>query len=190
MSNNIPGLPSESDPYAGSTRSDIKGQDAGMEAPPAPSPDMGGSSISAMGMAAGGIPGPTPGPTPGPPMPTKPTWGSFSLPENKAEMAFQRSDGFYLRARPFKSVPTKWMAQIFTQTEEVQTGHIFIPEGVDPGRYLQRISDYILDDESYRYQQSGADQQQQQPIPQIEEMPEPPAQDLGQLGGDINVELT
>jgi hypothetical protein len=81
-----------------------------------------------------------------------PYWEPIELP-NKKDIGFKRSDGFYLRARRLESVPNKWIAQIWAKDKILDKGSIFIEDDLDPGEYLQKVSDYMLDHNSRRYTQ-------------------------------------
>lgn len=81
-----------------------------------------------------------------------PFWEPIEVP-NKKDLAFKRSDGFTLRARELSSVPGKWVAQLYTGDKILDKGTLFIPSDVEPTEYLQKMSDYMLDKESNRYNQ-------------------------------------
>lgn len=81
-----------------------------------------------------------------------PFWEPMELP-NKKDIGYKRSDGFNLRARRLSSVPNKWVAQLYKDDEVLDKGTLFIGDDKDPGEYLQRMSDYMLDNESNRYTQ-------------------------------------
>lgn len=82
--------------------------------------------------------------------PTLPTWEQINS-KNKKQIIFRRSDGFTLRAQKFDSVPGKWIAQLFSKDKILDKGMLFIPKNIDPVLYLQKMSDYMLDKETERF---------------------------------------
>lgn len=103
-----------------------------------------------------------------------PFWEPMEVP-NKKDLAFQRSDGFVLRARPLTSVPGKWVAQLYTGQKVIDKGMLFVPPDVDPTEYLQKMSDYMLDKDSNRFNQQPVPEEPlasvtpEAPIPEPEE---------------------
>lgn len=151
LSEAIEGLPTSTDPYAPAKRSGAPAQEEPLDQPPmeepeeqsGQEPDLGDDEIDDILEEPGG-------------MPEMPTWEPFEVP-NKKDMAFRRDDGFLLRARRLESIPNKWVAQLWKQGAEgeiLDKGTIFIPDDMDPGEYLQKVSDYMLDGKSRRYTQS------------------------------------
>jgi hypothetical protein len=87
--------------------------------------------------------------------PKMPEWEPFKLP-NKQDMAFRRTDGFFLRMRKLKSVPGKWLAQIYRDDKILDKGQVIIPTGYDPREFIQKVANYMLDGNSFRYEQDPA----------------------------------
>lgn len=107
-----------------------------------------------------------------------PYWEPVSVP-NKKDICFKRSDGFYLRARRLESVPNKWIAQLWSGDKILDKGSIFIGNDLDPGEYLQRVADYMLDNTSRRYTQErmfplepDEDQEPEENAPEEDQEPE------------------
>lgn len=196
----IEGLPASHDPYEPTKRDDLGIADPdlaegpGLEPPeeepgvqPGPEDDIGQiedpeqEGVPPEGAGAG-IAEP-----PSPEQPSVPIWEPHQVP-NKKDLAFKRSDGFMLRARSLESVPGKWLAQLYRDDKVIERGMLMIPNDVEPREYLQKMSDYMLDGDSERYQQQGTPEPGEEP----ETMPldtEGPEQDLLDAGSEEDIGL-
>lgn len=118
--------------------------------------------------------------------PALPTWEQINS-KNKKQVMFRRSDGFTLRAQKFDSVPGKWIAQLFSKDKILDKGMLFIPKNVDPVLYLQKMSDYMLDKETERFNTQTS---VTKPTQEMEKEPisAGSAEDIGLDNENINLE--
>jgi hypothetical protein len=121
-------------------------------------------------------------PLPKPEKPEKPTWEPVELP-NKKDYSVKRTDGFSLRARKIPSLPNTWIAQLYTKGKELSKGWVTVPKGHEPEEYITALANAMLDKDSFRYQQSGIpDEDEEEGFYGEEDLENPEGKEFGEEG--------